>query len=155
MEVRSHGFTDWVTIDSVADAAVCVATRLYWYVRASELLPKGLQGDRLFVSATTRVDKGPGHYDMRSASLASAMAKVMKAAGVPLDFRPHSARHAGMADGKKRKMTDDEVCVRSNMSRPTYVKYYARQIRRADSNLAQGVSRVAVSAAPAAAGRVL
>jgi len=60
-----------------------------------------------------------------------------------------------MADGKKRKMTDDEVCVRSNMSRPTYVKYYARQIRRADSNLAQGVSRVAVSAAPAAAGRVL
>ena len=50
---------------------------------------------------------------------------------IPDEFLPHSARAAGMAQGKTIGMTDDEVCTRSNVSRPTYIKYYQRQIRTA------------------------
>ena len=59
------------------------------------------------------------------------MARVMEKAGVPPEFRPHSARHAGMAHGKNAlKMTDDQVMARSNVSGPTYRLHYSRQVRR-------------------------
>ena len=59
------------------------------------------------------------------------MKAAMEAAGIPLEFKSHSARHAGIAAGKKAGMTDDELMARSNMSAPTYIKYYSRQVRRA------------------------
>ena len=58
------------------------------------------------------------------------MGKMMEAAGISADFLPHSARAAGMAAGEKKGMSDEDVCVRSNVSRPTYTKFYERQIRK-------------------------
>jgi hypothetical protein len=130
METRQHGYTDWITVDSVSDKpAVCWASALYWYVRASELMPQA--DDCLFVTSSGRKDKAGGRRTgLKSDSLANVMSRVMEKAGIPGEFRPHSARHAGMALGKSRGMSDDEVMARSNVSRPTYTTHYARQIRR-------------------------
>eukprot|EP01047_Picozoa_sp_COSAG01_P111751 COSAG01_NODE_40516_length_462_cov_5.840220_1_plen_78_part_01 len=70
-----------------------------------------------------------GHYNVRSSTLAGKMKTVMEAAGIPLDFKPHSARHAGMAAGKSQGISDDDLCARANMSAGTYKKHYSRQIR--------------------------
>ena len=57
------------------------------------------------------------------------MKDAMTAAGIPEDFLPHSARHAGLAHLKRSGMSDDEVMERANMSARTYVTYYRRKIR--------------------------
>jgi hypothetical protein len=145
MEVRQHGYTDWVTVDSVsADAGICFASLLYWYVRATERLPRGLSGDGLFISQVASAAKG-GHYNVRSSTLAGKMKTVMEAAGIPLDFKPHSARHAGMAAGKSQGISDDDLCARANMSAGTYKKHYSRQIRAAKG---RGAARPSVSWGP-------
>jgi hypothetical protein len=130
LEVRTHGYTDWITVDSVDSPAVCWAAALYWYVRASELMSQA--DDCLFVTSRGRHDKAGGKCTgLHSDSVANAMLRVMKKSGVPEEYRAHSARHAGMADGKRRlQMTDDEVMARSNVSGPTYRTHYARQVRR-------------------------
>ena len=131
MAVRSHGYTDWITVDSVADdPAVCLACLLYWYVRASEMLPAGLIGDATFVSNTARKDRGNKFYNLTPDALAAIMKRNMKAAGVPEDFLPHSARAAGMAFHKKGGYTEDMVLARANLSSRTYKLHYERQIRR-------------------------
>ena len=56
LAVRSHGYTDWITVDAIADSRICVAQLMYLYIRASELLPAGVQGDALFLSHTARKD---------------------------------------------------------------------------------------------------
>ena len=58
------------------------------------------------------------------------MGKMMAAARISADLLPHFARAAGMAAGKKQGMSDDDVCVQSNVSMLTYRKYYERQIRK-------------------------
>ena len=68
------------------------------------------------------------------------MKRLMKAAKIPAEFLPHSTRAAGMVRGKTQGMTDDEVCTRSNVSRPTYVKYYERQIRKAAYQPPSGIT---------------
>jgi hypothetical protein len=131
MEVRSHGYTDWITVDSVVGRpGVCWASTLYWYVRVSEMM--GLADDCLFLTTSGRKDKAGGKCTgLHAESLANVMARVMEKAGVPPEFRPHSARHAGMAHGKNAlKMTDDQVMARSNVSGPTYRLHYSRQVRR-------------------------
>ena len=91
----------------------------------------GVEGDKLFCSATTDKRHGDKYWQLSSTSLANRMKAAMEAAGIPLEFKSHSARHAGIAAGKKAGMTDDELMARSNMSAPTYIKYYSRQVRRA------------------------
>ena len=103
----------------------------YWYVRASEAMPKGVRDDHLFCSMKALKSNGSRYHGLVSTSLANIMKRLMKAAKIPDEFLPHSARAAGMAQGKTIGMTDDEVCTRSNVSRPTYIKYYQRQIRTA------------------------
>jgi hypothetical protein len=55
--VHQHGYTDWITVDAIADPAVCFASLLYWYVRATEALPAtlpaGIYDDALFLSPST------------------------------------------------------------------------------------------------------
>ena len=130
MEVRSHGYTDWITVDAIPEnPGICFASLLYWYVRASETMPKGVRDDHLFCSQKALQTNGSRYHGLVSASLAGIMKRLMTAAKIPAEFLPHSARAAGMAQGKTQGMTDDEVCTRSNVSRPTYTKYYQRQIR--------------------------
>jgi hypothetical protein len=133
MAVRSHGYTDWITVDAVEDQRICFASNLYWYFRASEMMfsTSGVEGDKLFCSATTDKRHGDKYWQLSSTSLANRMKAAMKDAGIPLEFKSHSARHAGIAAGKKAGMTDEELMARSNMSAPTYIKYYSRQVRRA------------------------
>jgi hypothetical protein len=44
LAVHQHGYTDWITVDAITDPAVCFASLLYWYVRATEALhvPAGI-----------------------------------------------------------------------------------------------------------------
>ena len=141
MPTRSHGYTDWFTVDAVPGAPdICFASLLFnlfvsllvqlYYVRASELLPAWMHDDALFCSQNKHKTHGSQHFGLQSSSLATLMGKMMEAAGIPADFLPHSARAAGMAAGKKKGMADEDVCVRSNVSRPTYKKFYERQIRK-------------------------
>ena len=130
MEVRSHGYTDWITVDAIPEnPGICFASLLYWYVRASEAMPKGVRDDHLFCSMKALKTNGGRYHGLVSTSLANIMKRLMKAAKIPDEFLPHSARAVGMAQGKATGMTDGEVCTRSNVSRPTYIKYYQRQIR--------------------------
>jgi hypothetical protein len=131
LAVRSHGYTDWITVDAVEDAAVCFASSLYWYVRASEAMPTAIKGDKLFVASTTDKREQGRHKGLSSTTLANIMKKAMKGAKIPVEFKSHSARHAGIAQGRAMGMTDEALMARSNMSRPTFVKYYSRQVRRA------------------------
>ena len=140
LAVRSHGYTDWITVDAIADSRICVAQLMYLYIRASELLPAGVQGDALFLSHTARKDRDDKFYAMKPASLATAMQRMMIAAGIPVEFTAHSARHAGMAAGKASGMNDDELCARSNMSSATYKKYYQRQVRHKVAEPSAGVN---------------
>ena len=63
-------------------------------------------------------------------ALANVMGRIMKQAGIPPEFRPHSARHAGQALLKSQGTADADVMARANMSQRTYVLHYMRQIRR-------------------------
>ena len=47
LAVGSHGYTDWITVDAIADSRICVAQLMYLYIRASELLPAAVQSSRL------------------------------------------------------------------------------------------------------------
>ena len=63
-------------------------------------------------------------------ALAGVMKRMMHKSGVPEDFLPHSARHAGIALKKKQGWFDDEVMRCADMGQRTYVTHYMRQIRR-------------------------
>ena len=92
MPTRSHGYTDWFTVDAVPGAPdICFASLLYYYVRASELLPAGMHDDALFCSQNKHKTHGSQHFGLQSSSLATLMGKMMEAAGIPADFLPHSA----------------------------------------------------------------
>ena len=141
MEVRSHGYTDWITVDAIlAKPGIFFASLLYWYVRASETMPKGVRDDHLFCSQKALKTKGSRYHGLVSVSLANIMKRLMTEANIPAEFLPHSARAAGMVQGKTQGMTDDEVCTRSNVSRPTYTKYYRRQIRTAAYQPPSGIT---------------
>ena len=98
-------------------------------------------GGSLFLSHTSRKDHDDKFYAMKPASLlATAMQRMMIAAGILVEFTAHSARHAGMAAGKASGMNDDELCARSNMSSATYRKYYQRQVRHKVEGPSAGVN---------------
>ena len=94
-------------------------------------MPSQIKGDKLFVASTTDKREQGRHKGLSSTTLANIMKKAMKGAKIPVEFKSHSARHAGIAAGRAMGMTDEELMARSNMSRPTFVKYYSRQVRRA------------------------
>ena len=129
LEVRSHGYTDWITVDSVPELSACWASALYWYVRATELM--SLADDCLFCSSRGRHDKAGGKCTgLHSESVANAMRRIMTKAGIPEEYRAHSGRHAGLAYHKSKGLSDEDVMARANMSCRTYRTHYARQVRR-------------------------
>ena len=93
-----------------------------------------------YVPQKALTTKGSRYHGLVSVSLANIMKRLMTEANIPAKFLPHSARAAGMAQGKTQGMTDDEVCTRSNVSRPTYTKYYQRQIRTAAYQPPSGIT---------------
>jgi hypothetical protein len=129
MAARSHGYTDWITLDSVpAEPAVCLASRLYLYFRATELMPQA--DDLLFVTSRPDSKHAGKCWGLGADALANVMGRMMKKAGIPDEFLPHSARHAGLALRKSQGMSDNDVMSRANMGQRTYTLHYARQIRR-------------------------
>jgi hypothetical protein len=75
----------------------------------------------LFV--TSRPDKAHANkcWGLTADSLANVMKREMLAAGVPADFLPHSARHAGIAMKKKQGWSDEAIMGCANMGQRTYV----------------------------------
>eukprot|EP01050_Picozoa_sp_SAG11_P010436 SAG11_NODE_1043_length_6052_cov_7.005711_3_plen_217_part_00 len=78
-------------------------------------------------------DSVPMYWGLSSDRLAHVMDDAMVAAGIPAEFRPYSARHAGLAHMKELGHSDDEVMARANMSARTCVTYYRRKVRRLDT----------------------
>ena len=77
MEVRSHGYTDWVTVDAVpGNSGICFASLLYWYVRASETMPKGVRDDYLFCSQKALKTKGNRYHGLVSVEGAEGQRRV-------------------------------------------------------------------------------
>ena len=66
------------------------------------------------------------------------MGRVMGRAGVPADFLPHSARHAGVNYRREQGWTDEDIMEMANMSARTYVTHYMRRIRRSRLDNADG-----------------
>ena len=132
MEVRSHGYTDWITVD-VVDAAhatvPCLATLLYEYYSLTQHLPN--YDDSLFLTVDANAAHDGKHWGLSSDRLANVMRSAMQTAGVPDDFLPHSARHAGIACQRSQGVSDDDVMHRANMQAATYVRHYRRHIRSA------------------------
>eukprot|EP01050_Picozoa_sp_SAG11_P013618 SAG11_NODE_1603_length_4599_cov_12.027111_7_plen_101_part_00 len=99
------------------------------------MLPR--HDDALFVTDIPKLFPGSGdvpmHWGLSSDRLAHLMDDAMVAARIPAEFRPHSARHAGLARMKELGHSDDEVMARANMSARTYVTYYRRKVRRLDT----------------------
>jgi hypothetical protein len=69
------------------------------------------------------------HWGLSSQRLANIMKDAMTVAGIPPDFLPHSARHAGIAHQRRKEIYDDDVVHRANMSAHTYFVHYCRKIR--------------------------
>ena len=93
----ARGSTDWITVDAVDDpvAIPCFAALLHEYYTLSEHLPRF--DDRLFLSSfADRAHEGK-LWGLSSDRLAKLMKAAMIAAGIPAEFLPHSARHAGIA----------------------------------------------------------
>lgn len=129
MAARSHGYTDWITVPSTPESpSTCWASRMYLYFRASEMM---VQSDDLLF-CTSRPDKKHDNkcWGLSADALANIMGRIMKEAGIPADFLPHSARHAGLALKKSQGMSDADVMACANMGQRTYVLHYMRQIRR-------------------------
>ena len=99
--VYRYGYTDWITLDAIpGNPGICFASLLYWYVRASEAMPKGVRDDLLFCSQKALRSNSNRYHGLVSMSLANIMKWLMKAAKIPAEFLPHSARAAGMVQGK-------------------------------------------------------
>jgi hypothetical protein len=116
-------------VDAVDDpvAIPCFAALLHEYYTLSEHLPRF--DDRLFLSSfADRAHEGK-LWGLSSDRLAKLMKAAMIAAGIPAEFLPHSARHAGIAHWRGQGMTDDDVMHRANMHAATYVRHYRRRIR--------------------------
>jgi integrase len=129
MEARSHGYTDWITVPATPDEpATCFAVRLFAYVMATELMLQ--EDDGLFVTFQTSKLHSGKCWGLSADALANVMGRMMAEAGIPPEFRPHSARHAGQALLKSKGTADADVMARANMSQRTYVTHYMRQIRR-------------------------
>ena len=107
---------------------MCLASRLYLYFRATELMPQA--DDLLFVTSRPDSKHAGKCWGLGADALANVMGRMMKKAGIPDEFLPHSARHAGLALRKSQGMSDNDVMSRANMGQRTYTLHYARQIRR-------------------------
>ena len=116
---------DW-TGDTAAASILVAASRL-------------LQGSKSKLDDSTRCykpggppDKPPGYRGIGPGALAKVMGRVMSRAGVPADFLPHSARHAGVNYRREQGLSesDDDIMELANMSARTYVAHYMRKIRR-------------------------
>jgi hypothetical protein len=132
MPTAARGYTDWVTVDVVdATHAVvpCLATLLYEYYSLTQHLPN--YDDALLLTVDANAAHDGKHWGLSSDRLANVMRSAMTAAGVPADFLPHSARHAGIAFQRSQGMCDDDVMHRANMQAATYVRHYRRHIRSA------------------------
>ena len=134
LPTRSHGYTDWVDVDvmDAANASICLARLTKEYFDITAPLPRA--DDRLFLSESTSVAHERCHWGLSAERCAKVMGAAMKAAGIPADFLPHSARHAGQAYMKSRGLSDDEVMARANMSARTYVTHYRRRVRQAGAD---------------------
>ena len=75
-------------------------------------MPKGVRDDHLFCSMKALTVNGSRYHGLVSTSLANIMKRLMKAANIPAEFLPHSARTAGMAHGKTQGMTSFYVSYR-------------------------------------------
>ena len=140
LPVGQRGFTPWIHVPVISDSKVCLATHLHKYVSATAELPR--EDSALFVSLRTSVQHGRQFYALSAERLAKLMKMLMAAAGVPSDFLPHSARHAGIAFrrsgagdlavnmGYQTDQWDDQRLMQhARMSCHTYVTHYLRQLR--------------------------
>jgi hypothetical protein len=130
LPTRSHGYTDWIDIDvlDTADSSICLARLTHEYVKLTEPFPR--QDDKLFLSELTSAVHGNQFWGLSAQRCAKVMGHAMTESGIPADFLPHSARHAGQAYMKSKGFSDDETMDRANMSARTYVTHYRRRIRR-------------------------
>ena len=140
LPVGQNGFTRWVTIPAISDPRVCLATYLHRYTQATVSLPR--EDEALFISERKSAARGRKHFALTAQRLAKLMGATMAAAGVPGDFLPHSARHAGIAFrrsdagslavslGYQSGVWDDQqLMAHARMNTHTYVTHYLRQIR--------------------------
>ena len=96
--------------------------------------------DALFLTERADSRKDGKHWGLSSERCAKIMGAAMKTAGIPEDFLPHSARHAGQAYYKSKWFSDDEVMAIANISARTYVLHYRQRIRRtADALVAPAI----------------
>ena len=142
LPVNAGGYTSWIdvaVVDPPATAAEatapvpCFASMLCDYIDTTEHLPR--PDDRLFISSRCYKpggppNKPPGYRGIGPEALAKVMGRVMGRAGVPADFLPHSARHAGVNYRREQGWTDEDIMEMANMSARTYVTHYMRKIRR-------------------------
>ena len=134
---NAHGFTSWLEFpvdDScpakVALAPVLLALRDRALARGSlHVSPSVFVSTRRFGSLVAGVRTY--FYEGLSADrLATRMSAVMLLAGVPADFKAHSARSAGGALQKARGQSDDDIMDLMRLrSKYIYRKHYKRGAR--------------------------
>ena len=130
MPTTQRGYTDWISVDVVDDDddAPCFATLCHEYYNLTSAFPSTDDAFFLVFRADTKHDGK--FWGLSSDRLANVMRDAMLSSGVPADFLPHSARHAGIAYQRGLPgMTDDDVMHRANMQAATYVRHYRRRVR--------------------------
>lgn len=139
LPVSSRGYTDWITIEVVPEADVlCFASLLDEYFSVSAALPR--MDDSLFITKRVKTRTVGKYWGFSADRLAKIMKYAMQNAGIPDEFLPHSARHAGQAYLKGKGYSDDDVMSRANMSARTYLTHYRRRVRRSAPALRAGGS---------------
>jgi hypothetical protein len=121
-------FSPWVTLGAYADVDpadvhVCLRSALETYAARTWEFDRGGTDPALFLSLN-RDGRDGKYYGLSSDRVANIMGSVMKAAGVPDKFNPHSSRHAFMADAVNRGETQDAFLASALCSGRVYELYY-------------------------------
>jgi hypothetical protein len=111
------GYADYVPLDQ----NICFRSALEIYYQRTDGLNLGSER-AMFLSAYSSRD-GTRH-GLSSDRIRNVVGKVMTAAGVPEKFRPHSTRHAFLADSAQRGVQEEAFLASAQMSGRVFELYY-------------------------------
>ena len=110
-------------------AAYCVRLCVETYRARRMRLAARCSDDKLFITSIPR----KGMYNgIAMDTVRNDVGKIMKLAGVPEEYLPHSLRHAAGAKAKQLGVAEPDVLKRASMSSHTYRQFYEKPIETLD-----------------------
>ena len=136
--LKNSVFSPWVSLGGYADVDpldvnICLRSSLECYVRRTQPLSRA-PDQSLFIAAHAGPDDL--RHGLSSDRIRNVVGDVMSAAGVPEKFRPHSTRHAFMADAANQGRRQEAFLADALLSGRVYELFYKCPVERAANHAA-------------------